>query len=754
MGMAIQEQFCEHCGAANTLTARFCQDCATPLPFRHTTGTLPEQTLLNTRYQLETRIGQGGMGAVYKAIDTKFNNRTIAIKEMSRAGLSPTSIQEAEAAFEREAQILGELLHPNLPRIYDHFTDGERSYLVMDFIEGQTLEDFTEKAHGKPQELDRVLPWGTQLCDVLSYLHTRQPPIIFRDLKPSNVMIDGRGHIYLIDFGIARIFKPGQSHDTVALGSPGFAAPEQYGKSQSTPRSDIYSLGALLHCLLTGVDPSEQPFFFKPASQLNSEVPSSLEHLLQRMLEMDAEKRPFTAQEVLQLLRQIDQQRISGTLNLSQPMPSLSGLTPPPPHAHSSPMPRGNPILQDAYRLYTQRRLPEALALYDRAVKTTDSTNPIAWQGLGLTQAHRGQHVDALRSFDHALRLDSTLVTALNGRGAALNIIGRNQDALEAFDRAILQEKDNVIAWNGKGAALSALGQPEMALAAIDAALHFDPEMAPACGNKGLVLRQLRRYPEAIKAFDKALNMTAPNDLAAQKKYWNGKGLVFYEMGRFNEAMSAYQQALKLDGHFAPALCGVGDVLYAQQKFKGALDHYERAIASDRRLAKAWEKRGMLLSDMDRPTRALESYDEALRLDPHYAAAWNGKASILCTLQRYEDALLAYDRALAIQPNAAHAWNGKGNAYYHLESYEMALDAYDRALRLYPRMVTALHNKSLVLKHLERYDEALDAAENAILLAPHDPDNWLRKAEALRKMRRRREARAAETEAERLRGSI
>ncbi len=301
--MTTDEHFCDDCGAANPLSARFCQNCGALLPFTHTTGELPEQTLLANRYRLVSRIGQGGMGAVYKAIDTNFNDRPVAIKEMSSVGLSPSGVQEAEDAFKREAHLLAGLLHPNLPRIYDHFTENDRSYLVMDFIEGQTLEEYLEETGGGPQPLQKVLNWAEQICDVLSYLHTQQPPVIFRDLKPSNVMISKSGHVYLIDFGIARIFKPGKQHDTVALGSPGYAAPEQYGKAQSTPRSDVYSLGALLHYLLTGVDPSDQPFFFAPASQKNPAVSRDLEALLQRMLEMDAQKRPASAQEVLDELR-------------------------------------------------------------------------------------------------------------------------------------------------------------------------------------------------------------------------------------------------------------------------------------------------------------------------------------------------------------------------------------------------------------------------------------------------------------------
>ena len=132
--MTTEELFCETCGAANPPTAHFCQYCASPLPFTHGTGDLPEQTLLIGRYQLLSRIGQGGMGAVYKASDTRLDDRLVAIKEMSKAGLPAAGLEEAEAAFEREARLLGKLLHPNLPRIHDHFSEYGRSYVVMDFI--------------------------------------------------------------------------------------------------------------------------------------------------------------------------------------------------------------------------------------------------------------------------------------------------------------------------------------------------------------------------------------------------------------------------------------------------------------------------------------------------------------------------------------------------------------------------------------------------------------------------------------------
>lgn len=732
--MTTSELYCDNCGAANPPTARFCQYCAEPLPFTHTTGALPGQTLLNNRYQLDRLIGQGGMGAVYRAIDTTFNNRTVAIKEMSRAGLPPARVQEAEESFQRESSLLTGLLHPNLPRIYDNFTEDERSYLVMDFIEGQTLDDYLAQLGGGSLPLEQALKWGEELCDVLSYLHEHQPPIIFRDLKPSNVMIDKRGHIFLIDFGIARIFKPGKQHDTVALGSPGYAAPEQYGKAQSTPRSDIYSLGAVLHFLLTGVDPSEQPFFFRPASQLNATVPLELETLLKQMLEMDVERRPASTHVVADTLRQIERQLSSGTLTLASMTTATS----------TGKADRTTMLLRDAYALYTQKRVRESIQAYNNVLKL-DEKNPQALQGLGLAQAQAGMHREALASFDQALQLDKTLTTSWNGKGTALTNLRRYRDAFDAYEHALLLEPDNTLSWNGRGVVLSAMGQHDQALTSFENALHFDQYNAQAWNNKGLVLRQLKRNRDALKAFEQAISLE--RNVAV---YWNGKGMVLYELGRLKDAEQAFQEALKIDGRCTPAWYGKGNVYYAQQKFSDALDSYESALQCDPRFVKALDRRGNVLTDLERFPKALESYEQALRIDSRYASAWNGKANVLCLMGRYDLALEAYNKALGINPGAPLAWNGQGNAYYHLGDYQRSLNAYEQAIKLYPSMVSAWYNKSMVLRHLRRFQESLTAAEEAIRLAPNDPDNWKSKAESLRRLARRKEARAAEAEVTRL----
>ncbi|HEU5374516.1 MAG TPA: serine/threonine-protein kinase [Ktedonobacteraceae bacterium] len=311
--MAFTPLFCDACGTANRAQATFCFSCGqllhvsrgTSTTMHAQTGLLPASHVLKQRYRVLSQIGKGGFGAVYKALDTQFGNRLVAIKEMSQQNLRSQELLEATNTFKHEAMLLASLVHPNLPRIYEQFTDEGRWYLVMDFIEGETLEDYMLKVVGSKLSADKVLSISIQLCTVLEYLHNRQPPVVFRDLKPANIMLTPLGHIYLIDFGIARHFKPGQSKDTSALGSTGYAAPEQYGKTQTTPRADIYGLGATMHELLTGLNPADSPFTFAPLRLPQSPGHAELERLILLMVSLEAEKRPANVTIVRQALENI-----------------------------------------------------------------------------------------------------------------------------------------------------------------------------------------------------------------------------------------------------------------------------------------------------------------------------------------------------------------------------------------------------------------------------------------------------------------
>ena len=270
-------------------------------------------TLFRKRYFIISKVGADGFGSVYKATDLQNEDHLVAIKEVRLLGLHPQAMFEATTTFQREVSLLSQLDHPTLPHVYEHFQTPGHCYLVMDFIIGETLEEYQSKAPNRRLLLSEVLDIGLQLCTVLDYLHSQQPAIVFRDLKPANIMRTPTGRLFLIDFGIARCFKPGQVKDTVALGSIGYAAPEQYGKAQTTPRADIYSLGAVLHQLLTTRDPSEAPFRFiplRPKSPQSHSDPGSLstsmvdvlvnklERLITNMLEMDANRRPFDVASV------------------------------------------------------------------------------------------------------------------------------------------------------------------------------------------------------------------------------------------------------------------------------------------------------------------------------------------------------------------------------------------------------------------------------------------------------------------------
>src|SRR5258708_10581053 len=691
--MVSSHRYCTKCGAANQAQDAFCFACgqplqATPHSLQYpiagsatttSTGLLNPNLMLKQRYRIIGSLGQGGFGAVYKAEDVQLGDRLLAVKEMSQSNLSQQEIAAAAENFKREALLLAALKHPNLPSIYDHFSEAGRWYLVMDFIEGETLEDHLKKALAGHLSVEETLQLGMQLCTVLNYLHSRQPLVIFRDLKPANIMLTSEGHLYLIDFGIARHFKSGQTKDTIAFGSPGYAAPEQYGKTQTTTRSDIYSLGATLYQLLTGIYPSHTPFQFAPLQLSGQPTPPGLETLIMQMLEMNENKRPASMIAVKQELQGINTQQTASQVNISQPRALAQPISP-----VGSPLPQVQTSTSGAQQQIVTPKIRANLFL----------------------QAKRYQ--EALANINQAIRLDPDDASNYNGKGLVFSELKRYEEALPAFEQAIQLNPYFTNAYMNKGFALYNLKRYEEALPTFERAIQLEPANAIAYNLKGLVLNNLIRYQEALAAYEQAIRLD-PNFAVA----YSNKGLSLMKLQRHEEALAAFEQAIRLNPNLAVAYTNKVEMLFALKRYEEVFTTIEQSLQHNPKNTVMYIYKGNVLLVLKRYGEALAAFEHAILLDPKFALAYSNKGNVLCALNRYREALTACDRAIRLDHNLASAYNNKSVALCGLKRYGEAVGISEQAILLDPNLAVAYHNKGVALQSLGRPNEAHQFIERA-----------------------------------------
>ena len=260
-------------------------------------------SVLDGKYKILSEIGHGGMSTVYMAINEKAN-KTWAVKEVRKSGVM--DFEAVKQSLIVETDLLKRLRHPNLPTIVDVIEEEDVFLIVMDYVEGNSLRVLLEEQGSLPE--DYVIEWAKQLLDVLSYLHAQTPPIIYRDMKPANIILKPDGNLSLIDFGTAREFKADKTEDTACLGTVGYAAPEQFGGlGQTDERTDIYGLGATLYHLLTGHNPSLPPYEIKPIRSINPNLSQGLENILLCATEKDPEQRYQNAEEFLYAISHVEE---------------------------------------------------------------------------------------------------------------------------------------------------------------------------------------------------------------------------------------------------------------------------------------------------------------------------------------------------------------------------------------------------------------------------------------------------------------
>src|SRR5436309_9782548 len=301
---------CPYCNAVNRDGVRFCNNCGKPLPLvpvstagqpaaaTNTTGATsrsltPGSRLQGGRYIVKKILGQGGMGAAMLATDIRLDSKSVVIKELISDNTDPARLQEDVRNFKREVATLAHLDHPLIPNVTDHFQEGSRYFMVQEYAEGENLEERMDRVN-QPMKEREALGYTSEVLDILDYLAQETPPIVHRDIKPANIIIgnkDKRAH--LVDFGIARadVARHAQRKQTSALGTPGYAPPEQY-QGNADPRSDLYALAATLHHLLTNRDPrNHPPFTYPPVRTLNPQLSQDTERVLTRALTNDINQR-------------------------------------------------------------------------------------------------------------------------------------------------------------------------------------------------------------------------------------------------------------------------------------------------------------------------------------------------------------------------------------------------------------------------------------------------------------------------------
>ncbi|MHC9543459.1 MAG: ankyrin repeat domain-containing protein [Vulcanimicrobiota bacterium] len=292
---------CLYCGEKISEGLSRCNSCGKDITHDH--------TILDNRYEIISVIKSGAMGCVYRARDKRLNT-IVALKKMISHFTNPEENAYVEQRFREEARILSQLHHGGLPKVIDFFSAMDPStqdmvhYLVMTYIDGKDFDTIIEERSREPYPVDEALDYIRQILSILNYLHTQNPPVIYRDLKPSNIMLQN-GKVFLVDFGVARLFDPQQKGTLMVIGTPGFAPPEQF-RGSAEPRSDIYSLGVVIHYFLTGQDPQDYVkslFTFEDPRSIVPDIPEYLAEIIMSMLEIVPDQRPSSVQYLLDLLK-------------------------------------------------------------------------------------------------------------------------------------------------------------------------------------------------------------------------------------------------------------------------------------------------------------------------------------------------------------------------------------------------------------------------------------------------------------------
>lgn len=495
---------------------------------------LKPDTILNGRYEINSLIKTGGMGSVYKARDLLLEKSPCAVKEM----LQPLGDKEEQEyrikRFQREVKILSELKHPNLPVIKDSFIEDNRYYLVMYYVKGKDLETIMESYGGRGVPEGFVIDWARQILSALDYLHNQDPPVIYRDLKPENVMIrDSDKQVILIDFGLARKINPLSDRTMTAIGTPGYA-PQELFQGKPELRVDIYSLGATMHSLLTGQKPVNL-FGFKSVREINPSVTEDLDKIVMKALANHPKDRYKNTKEMKEALDRLKEK----TKTVIMPVEK-----------------RKNKKIQI-------RKEPEKKNFFKNLIPFFNSPGKAEKKYKEGEKAYsEGNYGNAIELYNKVINLEPMFFEAWHKKGKALYSMKKYNEAIVCYDKTLEINEEHGEAFMEKGIIMVELNDYDGAIKNFDRAIELERNNIEALNYKVYSLYKKGNYEEAIRLSEKVLNLDQGDFIALYNK-----GMILEKEGK-DMAKDFYKKALEKTEDYLKKSSKEGEKLYLARKYK------------------------------------------------------------------------------------------------------------------------------------------------------------------------------------------
>jgi tetratricopeptide (TPR) repeat protein len=608
---------------------------------------LPIGAILDNRYRILELLGEGGMGSVYKAENQRMPGPLWAIKELLiEAFDDPRELREAVERFEKESTLMGQLTvlpHPRLPRVIDRFSENGRYYFVMEFVPGKSLDRILEEAKA-PLPERQVVEWAIQVCEALSFIHSQTPPVILRDLKPGNIMVTPQGEVKLIDFGIARIWKPGQKSNTENLGTMTYASPEHLGQTgQTDARSDIYSLGATMYHLLTNEEPT--PLDTPPPGSLRARNPAlsqRVEEIVIKAMQLDPNRRFQSAHAMQTAL----QSCLPAPANASGQAASTNHMPAP-----AAPSPGATLVVPVGGKVcpvcgYINRPTAKFCALDGRPLSGDAS--------LSSAVQHAKRAAGAARPGMNPAPVGAP------ARGG-VNVNTARADAL--YDQGLR-------AYNN--------GDYQQALTCIREAVQLDQPTYPRYYKLGETYRRLNQLVDAIGAFQKAASIRPCYDAYFQI------GLAQRDLKQFNAAASAFMQARKYEPNNPAVSCQLGIIAMEQGDYMTAEREFRSGLQLQSRHYLLRFSLGQLYIREQRWNDAITELQEAVQLGPNQAEAWHELGKAFFGARRYPEAVHALEQARAQGLATAEVYRLSAQCYEKTSNRKQAREFAKKALLLNP----------------------------------------------------------------------